>query len=246
MAAPSLSVVRDDDVSASSYDEGDARGGKEGKGAGMTTCVEQDTALSFEEAQSITSEIRSWVRAYPKEAVAKAYLGRIWLAMGYEDWAEWCDCELDGFKLPAVERREVVADLAEHGLSNRAIASAIGVNKDTVRNDKRDIAAGGEYSPPDSVIGQDGKTYQKPTPKHPDEVVPGFTADDLADMEIDAEVEKPWRHAIGEPDEQQRRNGDQNLERLKAYLDVYADGVTGESKKNLLDYLKQVVARMER
>lgn len=52
---------------------------------------------------------------------------RLWgqigrLTMGSDSWSEWCDCELDGFKLPVVERTQAVVELAEHGLSNRAIA----------------------------------------------------------------------------------------------------------------------------
>lgn len=52
-----------------------------------------------------------WVNACPIDDIKRAFFGRVWLAMGYESWSEWCDCELDGFRLPAVERREVVIEL---------------------------------------------------------------------------------------------------------------------------------------
>lgn len=68
--------------------------------------------------------------------LARTYGARVWLVMGYESWAKWCDSELDGFKLPAVERREVVAELAGYGMSNRSIAEVIGTSEFTVRNDK--------------------------------------------------------------------------------------------------------------
>jgi IS30 family transposase len=38
-------------------------------------------------------------------------------------------------KLPAVERRGVVAELAESGMSNRAIADVTGASRETVRRD---------------------------------------------------------------------------------------------------------------
>lgn len=80
--------------------------------------------------------------------------------MGYESWSEWCDSELGGFKLPAIERREVVAELAESGMSNRAISDVLDIDRKTVRRDMADQA--GEKGPPE-IIGQDGKTYQRPS-----------------------------------------------------------------------------------
>lgn len=51
------------------------------------------------------------------------------------------------------QRREVVAELAGSGMSNRAIADVIGVSHPTVINDRR---SGGQNLPPDKVAGQDG------------------------------------------------------------------------------------------
>jgi hypothetical protein len=48
--------------------------------------------IAESEAQQITSRIREWVKAFPAEDVKLAYQGRIWLAMGYDSWAEWCGC----------------------------------------------------------------------------------------------------------------------------------------------------------
>ncbi|MGO9032635.1 hypothetical protein [Mycobacterium sp.] len=120
--------------------------------------------LTEDEATKITGRIRTWVKAFPAEDVKRAYFGRIWLPMGYDSWAEWCDCELGGFKLPIEERRAVVTGLAESGMSNRAIGAVTGVDKNTVRSDL--AKAGGENSPtaPRAVTGPDGKTYNN-TPK---------------------------------------------------------------------------------
>jgi hypothetical protein len=109
--------------------------------------------LATDEATEITSRIRAWVKQCPIEDIKRAYFGRVWLAMGYDSWSEWCDCELDGFKLPAVERREAVAELAESGMSNRAIADVIGVTHTTVNEDRR--ATGNNL--PVKVTGKDGR-----------------------------------------------------------------------------------------
>jgi hypothetical protein len=74
--------------------------------------------------------------------------------MGYESWAEWCGCELDGFNLPAVERREVVAELAESGMSQRSIADVLDVSKKTIQNKLAEVDI--NY-PPEPIVGQDGK-----------------------------------------------------------------------------------------
>jgi hypothetical protein len=120
--------------------------------------------LTIPEAETITGRIRAWVRECPIDDIKRAYFGRVWLAMGYESWSEWCECELDGFKLPAVERRETVAELAESGMSNRAIADVTRVSEGTVRNDRKSGAQ--DYAP---VIGLDGRTYPPKPVAEPDE-----------------------------------------------------------------------------
>lgn len=64
--------------------------------------------------------------------------------------------------LPRDERRELVAYFRERGMSTRAIASATGVARNTVKDDLRQV---GQFDPPDHespVTGLDGKTYTKP------------------------------------------------------------------------------------
>lgn len=110
--------------------------------------------LATDEATAITSRIRAWVRQCPIDDIKRAYFGRIWLAMGYESWSEWCDCELDGFKLPAVERREIVTELSDSGMSNPSIADVIGVHEKTVR---RDLATSANAEVERKVTGKDGR-----------------------------------------------------------------------------------------
>jgi hypothetical protein len=100
-----------------------------------TAPLEGELLITEDEAQQITSRIREWVKAFLVEDVKRAYEGRIWITMGYDSWAEWCDCELNGFKLPVVERREVVAELTDAGMSQRAIPDVVDVSQSTVRDD---------------------------------------------------------------------------------------------------------------
>jgi hypothetical protein len=119
--------------------------------------------LTEDEATAVTGRIRTWVKACPIEDVKRAYMGRVWLSMGYDSWAEWCDCELGGFKLPAVERQEAVAELAGAGMSQRSIADVLDISRNTVASDVAQTERP-DTAPP--VVGQDGKTYRHPI-KHP-------------------------------------------------------------------------------
>jgi hypothetical protein len=123
--------------------------------------------LTEAEATALTKRIREWVREYPIEDVKAAFRGRVWLALGYDSWQEWCDHEFDGFHLSVPQRREVVEELHKAGMSNRAIADAVGVSRETVN---RDMSSGGTNVSPgaDRVTGPDGKSY----PAKRDNVVP--------------------------------------------------------------------------
>jgi hypothetical protein len=112
--------------------------------------------LTAEEARALTDGIRrSLASVWPM--VIEAYQRRAWLALGYASWEIYCDQELAGMR-PAIERdqrREAVGQMREAGMSQRAIAGAVGVNHTTVGDD---LKAGGK-PPPDKIQGADGKTY---------------------------------------------------------------------------------------
>lgn len=125
--------------------------------------------LTADEAEAVTSRIRQWVNDFPIADVVLAFRGRVWIALAYASWAEWCECELGGLKLPAPKRRDVVAELAGEGMSNRAIAEVVGASEPTVR---RDVKAGASNDAPAANaapdrrrLGQDGKSYTPPQPK---------------------------------------------------------------------------------
>ena len=96
-----------------------------------------------------------------------------------------CDC---GAPYVPARLRAAAALAAEPGKSNRAIADAAGVGKDTVRRERKATGASAPVAP---RIGKDGKTRRMPT-KHAayaDEPEPGI------EDEIDAEDPENFRTA---------------------------------------------------
>lgn len=152
------------------------------------------SVLSVDEARALTERIRQ-TGAVLWAQIVKAYQGRAWLALGYDSWDSYCDAEFDGcrLRLPREDRREVVASLAEQGMSTRAIAAATGINRETVRQE----LAGDNFLPP--------APRQPPVPTGDDEPVGtplesnphdsgSVVDDDIVDAEI---VEFPRNRIIG-------------------------------------------------
>lgn len=99
-----------------------------------------------ERARDLTEKIRTSL-GVAWELVKDAYRERAWAALGYSSWDAYVSEEFGAHqvRLPREERREVVGSLREAGLSIRAIASATGVNRETVR---QEVAAGDKKLPP--------------------------------------------------------------------------------------------------
>jgi hypothetical protein len=122
--------------------------------------------LNTKEATAITARIRSKMGDLMSE-VAEAWIGRAWKALGYESWNEYIKSEFNHapLHLPRDERRAVVALLRGQGMSARAIAPALGIDRATVDRDLQ----GGANAPPDSefvqVTGLDGKNYTVTCPQ---------------------------------------------------------------------------------
>jgi protein gp37 len=120
---------------------------------------------SADQARTLTDRIKVAVEG-TWQMIREAYTSRAWAALGYESWDAYCAAEFGTSRLalPREERREVVASLAESGLSVRAIAAVTATPRETVR---RDLAGdpfptggGSPARPP--VQGIDGKTYTQP------------------------------------------------------------------------------------
>lgn len=102
----------------------------------LTSESVREVDLTPAEARALTDRIKvavegTWL------LIEQAYLSRAWAALGYTSWDVYCTREFGTarLRLPREERQEVVASLRESGLSIRAIASATGVDKNTVAAD---------------------------------------------------------------------------------------------------------------
>jgi ParB-like chromosome segregation protein Spo0J len=67
----------------------------------------------------------------------------------------------DRRQMDAEQRREIAASLHEAGHSLRAIGGAVGVSQEQVR---RDLSGVTDVTPPDRVLGKDGKSYPAKRP----------------------------------------------------------------------------------
>jgi hypothetical protein len=152
--------------------------------------------MNEDQARALTDRIKRDVEAV-WALIREAYLGRAWTALGYESWDAYCVGELGTARLriPREERPEMVTSLREAGLSIRAIASATGIDKNTVQ---ADLAQASEIHTPDApvdedalaeeliaadanpIIGTDGKSYP---PKWPPALRPGLVDDDDEEYE---------------------------------------------------------------
>lgn len=114
--------------------------------------------LTENEARELTASIYGHLdSAWTK--IKEAYYGRADKALGYDSWDDYCKGEFHGayLRLPRESRREVVATLTEAGLSQRVIAAAVGVHKNTVIRDQAKSHLGPVET---QVPGLDGKIHQ--------------------------------------------------------------------------------------
>lgn len=118
--------------------------------------------LTRQEARELTDRIRVGLDTVWND-VAEAYTRVAHKALGYDSWDDYCATEFGSnrIKLPKEDRPEQIRSMFEQGVSIKAIVTATGVARNTVRNDLRQ---GGQFDPPAKQLGQDGKTYTRPEP----------------------------------------------------------------------------------
>lgn len=115
------------------------------------------------EARRLTDQIQLGLESIWEMAV-RAWQGRVWVALGYPSWDDYCTRELGRcrVKLPAdlAERAAAWRPLVEAGMSQRAIASVAGVSRERVQ-----AVLSSVERPADRVMGTDGiaQPARKPT-----------------------------------------------------------------------------------
>ena len=121
--------------------------------------------LSAHAARVLTDGIRDQLTA-AYDGVIAAYHGRAWIALGYDSFDAYCKEEFKGtgmVHLSPFQRRDIVGEMREAGMSTRAISSALGVSQSTVVND---LPTEQNYSvEPITVTSLDGR--KRPAQKPP-------------------------------------------------------------------------------
>lgn len=123
--------------------------------------VETEVVLSADAARELTDQIRQTLRI-GHDLIIQAFRGRAWSALGYQTWDAYCAGEFNEarmVRLDREQRREIVAEMKQAGMSNRAIASGIGVDYKTVMRDAQLV-----QDVPVEIRGIDGKTRPNLTP----------------------------------------------------------------------------------
>jgi hypothetical protein len=102
------------------------------KAVAKVTKPEDKSDFTPAQAQKLTERIRKNTEGV-FEDVKKAYLGRIWIALGHKTWDEYLDKNYEGIALPLPreKKREALQSLAAAGFSSRAAAAATGVGHAT-------------------------------------------------------------------------------------------------------------------
>jgi len=99
-----------------------------------------------------------------RDLLAEAKNGQIHVALGFQSWTAYVADALDGLlRVDSHIRKEIVAMMAGEGMSERAIAVAVGVSQKTVNRDLDDVSHGDspDAALPDKVVGVDGKQYPR-------------------------------------------------------------------------------------
>ena len=124
--------------------------------------------LDAHAARVLTDHIRGLLTTAYGGLIA-AYHGRAWTALGYETWDAYCKAEFKDagmVRLDPNQRREVIAEMREAGMSTRAIASGLGVSQSTVARDPPTESF--DSVEPATVISLDGRG--RPAKRSPQDV----------------------------------------------------------------------------
>jgi hypothetical protein len=122
---------------------------------------ELEPVATKDEAMQRADQIRTGLTTFFTETmplIADAFHRRDWVALDYKSWDDYVKGEFgsDQLRLSRSGRQHAVELLRQDGLSVRAIASAIGASKNTVKADLDEV---GQTDPPAQVTGSDGKVY---------------------------------------------------------------------------------------
>ena len=135
-------------------------------------CPEQTARNLTRQIQALLGEASKSLEN-ASDLIREAYDRRAWAALGYDSWEDYCTAELGTplLRLGRAVRQRLVGKLTSGGMSNRSVASALGISEITVRRDLKS-----------------GATDVAPDPE-PEEVEVSTTVEIPAPPEVSAEVE---------------------------------------------------------
>ena len=120
--------------------------------------------MTRDEARALTDRIAGKVGDAMAD-IETAWRERVDELLGYASWGDYCRAEFQGLQLrPKDERPALVSSLAQTGMSNVAIADAVGVSEPTVRRQLRHLT-----KLPERSTGKDGK--ERPRRRQPAPIV---------------------------------------------------------------------------
>lgn len=172
--------------------------------------------LTVDEARALTDEIRqdaAEIKANFVPKVKRAFFGRADRVLGYESWDAYRTDVLGDVRIPVGERQELAGELANVGMSARAIGSALGVSHPTVLKDLRSTGNSLPVDRPAKVVSLDGRKRPSTQPvRHPEP--PGTDA------------EAPTKEPLTAADEMERHA------EMDAQLDAEMEGTATRFRRN--------------
>lgn len=145
---------------------------------GESELLPEESHASVDDPHNIDSELRGEARTIAgrmirfKELIDKAKTHNVHEALGFKSWPAYIADVINSEMAPLQidDRRRIVELLAGEGMSDRAIATAVGTTHPTVKADKTVIKAERQVEsdlPPEpaGVVGLDGKTQPAKKPR---------------------------------------------------------------------------------
>jgi hypothetical protein len=136
----------------------------------MTVAVSNEHTQEW--AQEITLQIHESIVAarvsvaHVEDLLLEAQEGQAWELLGFRSWPEYVSdiFAQTPLRLAREDRIEAAKTLTKYGMSTRAIAPILGVDDSTVARDLQ----GTDAADTATIVGMDGKTYQKSANSRPD------------------------------------------------------------------------------
>lgn len=145
----------------------------------MSNIEKPDTTGAHRRAETIRDGMRGWAAA--QEAIVEAYEQRDWITLGHKSWDEYIEKEYGErrLKLTKAQRVEAVEAFQLLGMSQRQMAHALGVSRNTIAGD---LAPEVAQTEPPSEAGPS----QTAAGESPPDGGPADSAEDVHDPSDDA------------------------------------------------------------